>query len=190
MNLSFSTKWSTQMNALAGKPTHFVEKIWAGLLLNEELLNMPSNEALEYLYACEKNIHGWVEPVDFIEVPKLTTIREDIHDRWKAGNKIHFVINNRTKDRFQFAPVLRVKSVQKIEIFNYTNSSKSLIQYSALENDCTYRIYSVLIDGKQLRSEQVDRLAINDGFPSVEAFFNFFDKDFSGKIIHWTDLRY
>lgn len=35
-------------------------------------------------------------------------------------------------------------------------------------------------------------IVLNDGrsFPSVEAFFQFFDKDFNGKIIHWTDLKY
>ena len=33
-------------------------------------------------------------------------------------------------------------------------------------------------------------LAKNDGFESVEDFFAYFNKDFKGKIIHWTDLQY
>ena len=33
-------------------------------------------------------------------------------------------------------------------------------------------------------------LARNDGFDSIQAFFEWFKEDFEGKIIHWTDLRY
>lgn len=28
------------------------------------------------------------------------------------------------------------------------------------------------------------------GFDSVKDFFRYFNKDFKGKIIHWTDLKY
>ena len=38
--------------------------------------------------------------------------------------------------------------------------------------------------------QTMEKLAYNDGFESVEAFFNYFCKDFKGKIIHWTNLRY
>ena len=48
--------------------------------------------------------------------PKKHTIRKDEKDRWKVGNDIHFVINNRTKNRFQFAPITKVKSIQIIKI--------------------------------------------------------------------------
>jgi len=33
-------------------------------------------------------------------------------------------------------------------------------------------------------------LSANDGFDSVEQFFQWFDKDFKGKLIHWTDYEY
>lgn len=33
-------------------------------------------------------------------------------------------------------------------------------------------------------------LAVNDGFDSDEMFFKWFDKDFDGWLIHWTDKRY
>ena len=34
------------------------------------------------------------------------------------------------------------------------------------------------------------QLAINDGFESLKHFFEYFNEDFEGKIIHWTDLKY
>lgn len=34
------------------------------------------------------------------------------------------------------------------------------------------------------------KLAINDGFESIDDFFNYFNEDTTGKIIHWTDLEY
>ena len=44
----------------------------------------------------------------------------------------------------------------------------------------------------QLRNASftVENIARNDGFDSINEFFDFFDKDFSGKIIHWTDKKY
>ena len=33
-------------------------------------------------------------------------------------------------------------------------------------------------------------LVQNDGFASISDFFKFFNKDYTGKIIHWTDLKY
>ena len=109
--------------------------------------------------------------------PKLHTIRSDPKNRWKAGNKIHFVINNRTKDRFQFAPVLECKSVQNIRIRH------SLIPYPPgvfVGDNLMYR----------LAPEEIEDLARNDGFNSVEDFFKWFDKDFDGKIIHWHENKY
>jgi hypothetical protein len=48
----------------------------------------------------------------------------------------------------------------------------------------------VIIDEYCLEDDEVKRLAINDGFDSVEHFWKWFNKDFEGQIIHWTDLRY
>jgi predicted nucleotide-binding protein (sugar kinase/HSP70/actin superfamily) len=38
--------------------------------------------------------------------------------------------------------------------------------------------------------KRMNKLAINDGFEDMHQFFKWFDTDFKGKIIHWTDLRY
>lgn len=171
MTLNFSTIWPDKMGDLAGMPTYFMEKIIAGQLLLEDELDYDSDRMLEAILYGEK-YYGLRDPADFISIPKLHTIREDKSDRWKEGNKIHFVINNRTKDRFQFAPVMRCTGVQKIEIKNYGD------------------MVHVFIDGKWMKIEDIIELALNDGFDSVEDFFKWFDKDFTGKIIHWTNERY
>ncbi|MFI5142060.1 MAG: hypothetical protein ACHQII_06855, partial [Bacteroidia bacterium] len=36
----------------------------------------------------------------------------------------------------------------------------------------------------------VEQLAYNDGFDNVEAFLNYFKDGFTGKLIHFTDLKY
>lgn len=155
------------------KPTYFVEKIWAGIKDHEVTVEL--RNYLHSKYNMQKSIL-------FVK-PKIHTIREDKSNRWKIGNKIHFVINNRTKNRLQFAPVLTVKAIQEIII----KHNKGIID--------------VWIDGTMyevitFNNKPVDwppliqELAVNDGFDSVEDFFKWFDKDFKGKIIHWTDFIY
>lgn len=178
MTLSFSTKWPEGMGVLTGKPNYFVEKIWQSL---------PADEASESDFFITGKIH---EHYDFdtekaYEVsPKLHTIRIDTSGRWKAGMDIHPVINNRTKDRFQFAPTIKCVSVQSIEIkFEFPHTS-------------------ILIDGELIRDHKATQLSVNDGFNSLEEFFYYFyisseiikgkiyERHFKGKIIHWTDLKY
>ena len=171
MTLSFS-------QTINGEPTYFPEKIWSGLRHLEV-----SSELATYLrsrYSSEKSI------LDF--EPKLHTIRRDEKDRWQVGSKIHMVINNRTKDRLQFAPVLEVKSIQKIRIrhpkLGEKNESQVYID-DALQG-------SVIWVNCKLKASSftVDAIAKNDGFDNTDSFFDWFCEDFEGKIIHWTDLKY
>jgi len=117
--------------------------------------------------------------------PKVHTFRSDSKDRWKEGNLIHPAINNRTPQRFQFAPTIKCTGVQKIQIDHAPGFVQVFID-GAWFGDAFHHglddIYNITND--------LETLAINDGFDSVEQFFQWFDKDFSGKIIHWTDLRY
>ncbi|AOW09500.1 hypothetical protein [Flavobacterium gilvum] len=170
--------FSTQIN---GKPNYFIEKIWLGLLRSH--LNLIGYHRFRDEAAINNVIDQWDIP-DSIH-PKLHTIREDKTDRWKAGNKIDFFINCRQPTMFRFAPVLPVVSVQKIEI-----------KWIPLTIPLGERRPWVRIDGKQIYTidqideEQILQLAQNDGFDTIEDFFVYFDKDFTGKIIHWTDFRY
>lgn len=162
MILPFSTQ-------LKGKPTYFVEKIHKSFRIHE--VNMKA--------AIDPSIH-YTANYNFIakdKLPaKLHTIREDKNERWKPGTKIDFFINCRQKNMFRFAPVLPVVSVQKIEIC-WTYKYK-------------YRIPHIRIDGHPLLVFEHLKLAHNDGFDTIEDFYAYFNKDFTGKLIHWTDIKY
>ena len=180
MTLGFSTKWPDRMGELAGQPNYFVEKVW------NELTYTGSPYIHKPMMDISWNIHNnnhitkfgkqWDMP-DNPVYAKPHTIREDPSNRWRVGMDIHFVIYNRTKNRFQFAPVIKCVSTQEIKIIWTPYNTRPL---------------EVQIDNKWFNpyGRSIKRLAINDGFPSVEAFFQYFDKNFYGKIIHWTDLRY
>lgn len=186
MTLSFSTKWPQRMGELAGQPNYFIEKIWSGLEFDIER----DWSVLHSLFLREHKLKMNGKPWDD-EYPNIArayrkkrhTIREDKTNRWKAGNDIHFIINNRTKDRFQFAPVDKCRSVQHIEI-------KEMIMTAQPNCIIEDKIYTVRVDNKYLSENEIDNLAINDGFPDTKSFFRFFKNGFKGKIIHWTDLKY
>lgn len=154
--------FSTQINK---KPNHFVAKIWKSFLQRVEMNGKEFKDYFEILTSEQKTLIDQVKP-------KLHTIREDAHDRWKAGNYIHFVINNRTAERFQFAPVVKCISTQSIKI-----------KHTAAK-------IHVIVDNKILNQSEAETLAINDGFETLEDFFKYFNKSFSGKLIHWTDKKY
>lgn len=161
MTLSFT-------QTINGKPNYFIEKIWKALIL----YNLSSRGFVEFCYQPYFKKFGETVPMSATLFPKLHTIRLDPHIRWKPGMDIHPVINNRTANRFQFAPVIKCVGVQEIEI-----------KYTGM-------IVTVFIDGKDRHTDIVTKLAINDGFENIADFFAYFNKDFTGKIIHWTDLKY
>lgn len=111
----------------------------------------------------------FIHPI-FCDV-KIHTIRQDATNRWKAGMKMHMAIGVRTKDYKQFAEKTCI-SIQKVKII--------------VEND--YKV--VIVDERPLSLPEIKKIAINDGFDSVEDFFNWFSESFEGKIIHWTEMRY
>lgn len=174
MILGFSTQ-------LKGKPTYFVEKIWEGLLRDVIPVDLAYVDRLE---SHEKRFgKRWdylPEEMERMTNPKIHTIREDIKDRWKAGTKIDFFINCRQKDMFRFAPVLPVVSVQKVHI-KYKPESVFFARYYPAD---------VYVDERFLAVHEIAAFAQNDGFDTVEDFFAYFNKDFTGKLIHWTDKRY
>lgn len=166
MTLGFSIK-------IKGKPTYFVEKIWRGLNLGIGGYQVEFEKRRDWLIKLNKLKHVSKNA----DISKIHTIREDKRNRWKVGNDIHFVINNRTKNRFQFAPVLKVKSIQKIFIHVDKGLSSGLYRF-------------VKIDNRQLSNQEIEDLAINDGFENIKDFFDWFNEDFEGKIIHWTNYTY
>ena len=161
--------FSTQLN---GKPTHFVEKIWEAIL----------QKGIPFTYE-GMEIGAIALPKGYViktHSPKLHTIREDNKNRWKVGTKIDFFINCRQKDMFRFAPVLPVISIQSVFMTYLPQCGNG---------------FQVSIGGRKLNPFEIEVLAVNDGFDSVEEFENYFisvmkDDEFSGKLIHWTDFKY
>lgn len=165
MTLSFST-------TVNGKPNYFIEKIWATLVNTDQIaISDYHNYRFDFNEKFGRDWDEWDWPMSG-EGFKRHTIREDKNDRWGAGRLIHPVIKpkGRFSAGFQFAPVIKCVSVQEVEI----NS-----------DEC-----SVFIDGGLVANETVYELATNDGFETIADFFAYFNKDFTGKVIHWTDLKY
>lgn len=186
MTLGFQTKWGREMGVLAGQPNYFISKIW---MKHPTAYHDKINH--EHAYYWDKYVHDLGKPWDIPDIPvrpKIHSIRHDPSNRWKAGNKIHFVVNNRTKKRFQFAPIIECVNVQRVEI-TYIRSMLG-------------RIPMVILDGMELvydpsyqfadkdECDLIEALAINDGFDSAESFFRYFNEDFKGNLIHWTDFKY
>lgn len=180
MTLAFSTH-------INKKPTYFVQKIWQSIWE----LGDYRNEFDQYIEELNKRKISPVDtPKNYVTIPKIHTIRKDEKNRWKQENKIHFVINNRSANRFQFAPILPVKSVQKIMI---------LYSLDQLEDNCLVHVYvdeefigvCEFENGEVANcSPNIEYLSKSDGFESVKDFFGWFNKDFDGKIIHWTNFKH
>lgn len=159
--------FSTHINDL---PNFFVEKIHKALKKDNTLgftvEHVPKSFNFYVFNRCK---------------PKIHTIREDLKDIWKAGKKIHPVIHNRTRGRFQFAPEFVCKATQRI-FMTYTYGE----------------IIQISIAGRELTTEQREEFAINDGFENWKDFFEYFypiimkssEQEFTGKVIHFTDFKY
>lgn len=197
MNLSFKTKWPKQMAEFANESTCFPERIMSGMNWDvlakfyEETygIDFHNATAMTQLFKQQAN-YDFDYPLMAGTIPKnhsvkIHSIRIDEPDRWKVGNDIHFIINNRQPDRFQFAPIMKVKSTQNIKI------SRVPIRKSK-----EFRVY-VHIGARQLNSIGIVNIAANDGFNlcgeffnSVNHFFHWFNEELDAKIIHWTDQTY
>jgi hypothetical protein len=105
---------------------------------------------------------------------KIHTIRQDFNDRWIEGLKIHFATGVRT-DKYNCFKTGICTGIQKIQIKPLTET------------------IIFMIDNKPVYfPEKYEReiIAKNDGFNSIQDFFKWFNKDFDGKIIYWTDFKY
>lgn len=183
MTLGYSTHWPKHMG---GGPTFFMEKILKGYPFEDEL------QFTEWWLSEDGRINhylgdtfNWGYFVNLETTAKVHTLRYDPSDRWKSGNLIHPVIHNRTPKRFQFAPTTKCMGTQQIVISHYEGYVKICI-----DGKIFGEVFHHGLDDIYQFTNDVEILALNDGFESLEQFFKWFNKDFTGKIIHWTDLNY
>jgi len=132
----------------------------------------------------------WGKPMSFKEKilsgQKIHSIREDKKGRWKPGMSIHMAYGVRTKFYDCFCDKHKCKSTQSIKINHYPTGYPMISREVIIDGELFYKL-----DGFSARgSERMEQLAKNDGFDSVEDFFQWFSRDFKGEIIHWTDFRY
>lgn len=123
-------------------------------------------------------------PDKIIAGTKKHTIREDKCDRWKAGIWMHMATGVRSKKYNCFKGDI-CTGTQRIDIEYRTGNLYNEILVSI---DSQYFYDNFTPRAKAI--ERMTELALNDGFDSIEAFFKWFSSDFTGKIIHWTSLRY
>lgn len=179
MLLSFST-------TINKKPTHFPEKILSGFMRNElhpEFVPSVENgvlfNVLKHRNFKEKANYDICSFQDIIRhLPKLHSFRKG--DRWRAGLDIHFYINARQSTMYNFAPTIPCVSTQTIHIEQVDDYLNQTI---------------VKVDGRFLTIPEQQQLAWNDGFANLVEFWMYFTKEednyqFTGQIVHWTDLKY
>lgn len=116
---------------------------------------------------------------------KIHTIREDTKDRWKPGNTIHFATGRRTKHYEQFKEGECI-STQKIEIRHWPDYKTDVL----IDGHFFGEVLHKGLDEIYIYHADLLILAMNDGFTSIEDFFQWFSEDFTGKIIHWTNFKY
>jgi hypothetical protein len=107
---------------------------------------------------------------------KIHTIRQDAPNRWRAGRTIQMATGVRTKDYNCFKNTVCI-GTQSISITHTTYSPD-------------IQSFAVMIDGLSLTGEQIHALAIADGFDNITQFQNYFNTNFTGKIIHWLNIKY
>jgi len=134
----------------------------------------------------------WGEPTNFKEKilsgTKIHSIRDDKTARWKPGMQIHMAYGVRTKfyecfnknncKSKQYIYIVNNEKIRMVGIDDSPNGPGDLFYMNNLES------------GDEAMRINVEILAKNDGFDSVDDFFKWFHSDFKGVIIHWTDFRY
>ncbi len=134
------------------------------------------------------------KPLNFIEkisrAIKLHTLREDVHERWNDSRTIQFCTGVRTK--------------KYKEHFSKPCTGTQLVKLILPKNNFTPYItdLQIVVNGKPLNPLMNQVFIKNDGFSEWTDFMKwfFFEKkkgkwvqtrtEWTGKIIHWTELRY
>jgi hypothetical protein len=183
------------------EPTHFREKILAGVgrvwIKDEET---------EKEFASDKS-WGTDMAIKFIQASmptpfhkKIHTLRADPHNRWKAGRKIEMVYRGagyKILSHFNkgIPELEKCVSTQKIEIEFNNKITDELTPCGVYIDNQVYWSGFVHSNGAVSCSSKYDLdkiilLVNNDGFNNTTDFFRWFKKDFTGKILHFSDLRY
>lgn len=113
---------------------------------------------------------------------KVHTIREDKHDRWKVGNKIHFWLGNPRNTRGKTKPYqFGVGEVSRVETIRMDFAED-------WQQDIVYIGDDIVLKS----ASELKALAENDGFDNwiqMKLWFDNTDKQYFGKIIFWKNFE-
>jgi len=106
---------------------------------------------------------------------KIHTIRRNPKREPKVGEVLHMYCGLRTKNCF---PITKQHSIVKIESIEITK-------------------FGVKLDGFHIEKTELPEFVRNDGFETIEDFYNFFGAEkiingtpWRGILIHWTEKTY
>lgn len=117
------------------------------------------------------------EPYYGLFYSKKHSFRSDPTERWEEGKKIHFHHGGR-KLKYNCWHIGVCTGVQTVRIV-WLDMKMTEIKRP-----------EIWLDNKLLNNRKMNELAWNDGFDNLTDFFRWFNKDFTGRIIHWSDVRY
>ena len=116
---------------------------------------------------------------------KIHTIRFDRTDRWSKGRVIQFATGVRTKKYKQFMDGI-CTGVQYIRM-EWDDNGPCIYMRDYNSDLCPWELF---YEPSGYGVAEYKKLVINDGFKCIKDFQEWFNEDFEGKIIHWTDYSY
>lgn len=175
MQLKFTRYFPTKKEGIGGKPTNFAEKIIKSLDGSKHINPHDFKYLMDWMVVHKKFSFKYYLNLPESYKGKIHTMREDKIGKWNEGDKIDMMMNDGLKEMFRFLPTVPCLGIEtcKIEYFmgcgNYPN---------------------VYVGGRLLSNKEFEKFIVNDGFDNAEQFCQYFDKDWKGKIIHWTGYKY
>lgn len=175
--LPFSTVYPSY-HPRAGEPTHFVEKIWAGL-------NIDAEYSVYIKFPNQLKNGKWQVPITWRDEkfnPKLHTIRSG--HRWEAGDWFSprvWLGGPYNSKRIIIAPDMQVKKTWDYEVKVHERSEVFFINGTAVSESNNYM-------QQWWNYGLIEEIAKNDGL-EITDFLNWFKhpKPFDGQIISWSD---
>lgn len=178
------------------EPTYFREKILYGAGFETVDYTIEGHPIFQKM----EDIPG-VTKIGFKKwTPKLHTMREDPHNRWKVDMSIQMVYRGpkySILDHFnEGIPELgKLKGKQKCRVQYNDKITPDLRPCGIYIDD--QLVWEGFVGksfanscGSEKDRKWIESFAKNDGFESSIEFFRWFKKDWSGFILHWTDFRY
>lgn len=176
MQLKFSTKFPASKPGLKGKETRFAEKIIKSLDNKRSKINADEfKTVMNWMVVNKKFDFPYYVALAKDYIGKIHTMREDKIGKWNEGDQIDMMMNDGLKEFFRLLPPVLCKGIQRVKIEYFMGCGNYPNLY---------------VDGHLLSNEQYEQFTKNDGFDSVEDFCLYFDKDWKGKLIHWTNFKY